>query len=89
MRSRYLIRSTCRSSISPTFHWLELFRAGGSEANAQYNLGVGLELTGATEAATTAYQAAITARPDHGPALKALKRLGIPIPPVPKPEASP
>lgn len=52
-----------------------VFRATGGEADARYNLGVGYELKGDLPAAATAYQAALTASPDHIAAREALARV--------------
>ncbi len=52
-----------------------LFRTTGSEADARYNLGVGLELRGDMPAAADAYNAALTAAPQHAQARAALIRV--------------
>lgn len=52
-----------------------VFRAGSSEADARYNLGVGYELRGDPAAATAAYEAALNANPDFSPARDGLSRL--------------
>lgn len=61
-----------------TVQALELFRADGSEADAQYHLGVGLEMGGHLDNARLAYTAAITANPQHQHSLEALDRLSPP-----------
>jgi Flp pilus assembly protein TadD len=57
---------------------LELFRANGTEADAQYNLGVGLEMGGKLDEARTAYTAALAADAKHPHSLEALARLSPP-----------
>lgn len=52
-----------------------VFRATGSEADARYNLGVGLELRGDTGEATRSYETAVARNPDHKAARTALARL--------------
>lgn len=52
-----------------------MFRSTGAEADARYNLGVGLELRGDIPAATTAYQEALAAAPGHARARDALVRV--------------
>lgn len=58
-----------------------IFRSSSTEDDAQYNLGVGLELSGAPNDAMAAYTAALTANPNHALAQAALIRLSSPSPP--------
>lgn len=52
-----------------------VFRAGSSEAEARYNIGVGYELKGDLGAAQTAYRDALSADPAYANARVALDRL--------------
>lgn len=52
-----------------------VFRSSSSEDEARYNLGVGLELSGAPAEARHAYEAALAANPDNVRAREALARL--------------
>lgn len=52
-----------------------MFRSTGAEADARYNLGLGFELRGDLPAATTAYQEALAAAPEHARARDALLRV--------------
>ena len=52
-----------------------VFRAGGSEAEARYNVGVGYELKGDLDAAQNAYREALAADPAYANARQALDRL--------------
>lgn len=52
-----------------------VFRSSSSEDEARYNLGVGLELSGAPAEAAEAYAAALAANPDNARARQALARL--------------
>lgn len=55
---------------------LEVFRATGSAAEAQYRLGVALELWSTSPDAARAYAAALALDPGHAGAAAALARLG-------------
>jgi Tfp pilus assembly protein PilF len=57
-----------------------VFRSSNSEDEARYNLGVGLELSGATTEAAAAYTAALASNPDHARAQAALQRIQPPLP---------
>lgn len=60
---------------------LRAFRAAGREADAAYNLAVGIELRGSPQDAIPWYERALTADPDHHAARAALNRLrDTPIP---------
>ncbi|MCB9777211.1 MAG: tetratricopeptide repeat protein [Alphaproteobacteria bacterium] len=54
---------------------MRVFRAGQRESDAHYNLGLGLELRGETDAAVREYAAALDSEPTHAPAMDALRRL--------------
>lgn len=55
-----------------------VFRSAGSDADAHYNVGVGLELRGAPAEAERRYQRALKADPQHTHARAALGRVGVP-----------
>ena len=57
---------------------LRVFRASGQEADARYNLGVGLELRGELDRARNAYASALEVDPDHMAARDSLARLQTP-----------
>ncbi len=66
------------------------FRANAPEADARFNLGLGLELAGDAEQALDQYARALRADPRHGPSQEALARLSAPSsPPPPDAEQSP
>lgn len=52
-----------------------VFRAGSTEADARYNLGLGLELRGQLDRAAVAYADALTANPTHAQAQEGLARV--------------
>lgn len=54
---------------------LRVFRAGLPEADARYNLGLGLELRGDDAAAVDEYAKVLVQWPTHRPALEGLRRL--------------
>jgi Flp pilus assembly protein TadD len=54
---------------------LEMFRSAGTEAEANYNMGVACEWRGDNADAILRYQAALEASPGYPPALEALKKL--------------
>lgn len=55
--------------------WRVLRAAGGGEAEARYNMGVGYELRGDLPAAAQAYQQALNLTPSHAAAAAALERV--------------
>lgn len=55
-----------------------VFRSAGSDADAHYNVGVGLELSGEAEAALYRYERALKADPKHPQARAAMSRVGVP-----------
>ncbi len=55
---------------------LRVFRAAGSEADAHYNVGVGLMLRGAAPEARAQFERALSRDPNHPHAQAALQRLG-------------
>jgi Flp pilus assembly protein TadD len=72
-----------------TRYALEIFRSTGSEADAQYNTGLGLELSGQTTDATRFYQAAVKSYPNHPQATEALARLQAATPAGPDSSSQP
>lgn len=54
---------------------LRVFRAGMSEADARYNLALGVELQGQPAAALDLYAEVLRAWPGHAPSVEALQRL--------------
>lgn len=61
------------------------FRANAPEADARFNLGLGLELAGDADEARDQYSRALKADPGHTPAQEALARLTTPDAPSPAP----
>ncbi len=62
-----------------------VFRAGGDEAGARYNLGLGLELAGDLDGARAQYARAVELRPGFAAAREALARLDPQAAPPPQP----
>lgn len=54
---------------------LRVFRAGLPEADARYNLGLGLEMRGDAQAAVDQYAQVVASWPTHQPSVEGLKRL--------------
>ena len=55
-----------------------VFRSAGTDADAHYNVGVGLELRGEGDAAAKRYERALKADPKHPQARAAMSRVGAP-----------